>query len=104
MLKCIFISKLLFVFFTSILSTTVFAEKNIYILNSHYKTSQTMFNLSDGSNYNTWIMKGYRTDNFSNFGSVNSLGQAQGSNKKELSIDGVCEIKEEKKQKKSGRR
>ena len=97
MFRYIFIIKLLFVFFASILSTTVFAEKDIYILNSHYKTSQTMFNLSDGSNYNTWIMKGSWTDNFSNFGSVNCVGQAQRSKKKDLSIYGVCEIKDEKK-------
>ena len=100
MFRCIFIIKLLFVFFASILSTTVFAEKDIYILNSHYKTSQTMFNLSDGSNYNTWAMKGSWTDNFSNFGSVNCVGQAQRSKIKDLSIYGVCEIKDEKKLKK----
>ena len=41
-----------------------------------------MFNLSDGSNYNTWTMKGSWTDNFSNFGSVNCVGQAQSSKKK----------------------
>ena len=86
MFKNIFIIKLSFVFFASILSTTVFAEKDIYILNSHYKTSQTMFNLSDGSNYNTWTMKGSWTDNFSNFGSVNCVGQAQSSKKKDLFI------------------
>ena len=87
MFRYIFIIKLLFVFFASILSTTVFAEKDIYILNSHYKTSQTMFNLSDGSNYNTWAMKGSWTDNFSNFGSVNCVGQAQRSKIKDLSKD-----------------
>ena len=59
-----------------------------------------MFNLSDGSNYNTWSMKGSWTDNFSNFGSVNCVGQAQRSKKKDLSIYGVCEIKDEKKLKK----
>ena len=59
-----------------------------------------MFKLSDGSNYNTWNMKGSWTDNFSNFGSVNCVGQAQSSKKKELSIYGVCEIKDEKKLKK----
>ena len=77
MSKNIFFIKLLLLFFTSILSQTVFAEKDFYVLNSHYKTSQTMFNLSDGSNYNTWTMKGSWTDNFSNFGSVNCVGQAQ---------------------------
>ena len=100
MLRNGFFIKLLFLFLTSILSITVLAEKDIYILNSHYKTSQTMFNLSDGSNYNTWTMKGSWTDNFSNFGSVNCVGQAQSSKKKELSIYGVCEIKDEKKLKK----
>ena len=59
-----------------------------------------MFNLSDGSNYNTWNMKGSWTDNFSNFGSVNCAGQAQRSKKKDISIYGVCEIKDEKKLKK----
>ena len=59
-----------------------------------------MFNLSDGSNYNTWNMKGSWTDNFSNFGSVNCTGQAQRSKKKDISIYGVCEIKDEKKLKK----
>ena len=96
MFKYIFFIKLLFLFLFSILSTSVFAEKDIYVLNSHYKTSQTMFNLSDGSNYSTWTMKGSWTDNFSNFGSVNCVGQAQSSTKKELSIYGVCEIKDEK--------
>ena len=42
-----------------------------------------MFNLSDGSNYNTWTMKGSWTDNFSNFGSVIMLGNRV---KKDLSI------------------
>ena len=97
MSRFIFLIKFSFIFLTSILSTMVFAEKDIYVLNSHYKTSQTMFNLSDGSNYNTWTMKGSWTDNFSNFGSVNCVGQAQSSKKKELSIYGVCEIKDEKK-------
>ena len=100
MSKFIFLIKFSFIFLTLILSTTVFAEKDIYVLNSHYKTSQTMFNLSDGSNYNTWTMKGSWTDNFSNFGSVNCVGQAQSSKKKDLSIYGVCEIKDEKKLKK----
>ena len=84
MSRFIFLIKFSFIFLTSILSTTVFAEKDIYVLNSHYKTSQTMFNLSDGSNYNTWTMKGSWTDNFSNFGSVNCVGQAQKSKKKRL--------------------
>ena len=100
MSKYIFLIKLSFLFLNLILSTKVFAEKDIYVLNSHYKTSQTLFNLSDGSNYNTWTMKGSWTDNFSNFGSVNCVGQAQNSKKKELSIYGVCEIKDEKKLKK----
>ena len=82
MSRFIFLIKFSFIFLTSILSTTVFAEKDIYVLNSHYKTSQTMFNLSDGSNYNTWTMKGSWTDNFSNFGSVNCVGQAQRSKKR----------------------
>ena len=100
MLKYKYIIKILFILFSSISSKTVFAENEFYILNSHYKTSQTIFNLSDGSNYNTWNMKGSWTDNFSNFGSVNCVGQAQSSKQKDLSIHGVCEIKDEKKLKK----
>ena len=102
MSRCFYFIKLLFIFFISVLSKEVFAEEDIYILNSHYKTSQTMFNLSDGSNYNTWNMKGSWTDNFSNFGSVNCVGQAQRSKIKDLSIYGVCEIKGEKNLKKCG--
>ena len=97
MFSYILSSKLILIFLVSILSPIIFAEEDIYVLNSHYKTSQTMFNLSDGSNYNTWTMKGSWTDNFSNFGSVNCVGQAQRSKKKDLSIYGVCEIKDEKK-------
>ena len=82
MLRYTGLIRVLFIFFASISSKTVLAEQEIYILNSHYKTSQTMFNLSDGSNYNTWNMKGSWTDNFSNFGSVNCVGQAQSSKKK----------------------
>ena len=100
MLRYTGLIRVLFIFFASISSKTVLAEQEIYILNSHYKTSQTMFNLSDGSNYNTWNMKGSWTDNFSNFGSVNCVGQAQSSKQKKLSIYGVCEIKDEKKLKK----
>ena len=83
-----------------LMNVLVFAEESLYILNSHYKTDGTVFNLSDGSNYTTWSMKGSWTDNFSNFGSVNCVGQSQKSKNKDLSIYGVCEIKDEKKLKK----
>ena len=89
MSRFIFLIKFSFIFLTSILSTTVIAEKDIYVLNSHYKTSQTMFNLSDGSNYNTWTMKGSWTDNFSNFGSVNCVGQARVQKKTYLFMESV---------------
>ena len=99
MSRFIFFIKFSFIFLTSILNTTVFAEKDIYVLNSHYKTSQTMFNLSDGSNYNTWTMKGSWTDNFSNFGCKLCWASPK-FKKKDLSIYWVCEIKDEKKLKK----
>jgi len=75
----------------------VYANKDMYILSSHYKTDSTVFNFSDNNNYSTWSMKGSWTDNFSNFGTVNCVGQAQKSAEDSLSIYGVCEIKDEKK-------
>ena len=82
------------------LNQTLFANEDIYILSSHYKTDSTLFNLPDGSDYATWNMKGSWTDNFSNFGSINCVGQSQNSVNKNLAIYGVCEIKDEKKLKK----
>ena len=92
--------KLLTLLYLFLLQNFLYSKENIYILNSHYKTNATIFNLSDGSNYSTWSMKGSWTDNFSNFGRVDCAGQSEKNREKEISIYGICEIIDEKKIKK----
>ena len=74
MFSYILSSKFILTFLISILSPTVFAEEDIYVLNSHYKTSQTKFNLSDGSNYNTFYSEGAFTDSDGNYGDITGRG------------------------------